>query len=65
MTTQLVQARMDWEAQIQALDDRFICFYTGAADARNSRPRRVDIADTSELGRAYTRGYDVTPARRP
>ena len=38
-------------------DARAIAFYTGAADARNGRPRRVDRADTSMIGDEYTRGY--------
>lgn len=39
-------------------DDRAIAYYTGRADARNGRPRRVDIADTSMIGDAYTRGFN-------
>jgi len=34
-------------------DDRFIAYYTGAADARNGRPRR-NIHDA-----IYNRGYDA------
>jgi hypothetical protein len=45
-------------------DNIAIARFTGAADARNSRPRRVDIADTSEIGAAYTRGYDAPDAWR-
>jgi hypothetical protein len=38
---------------------RAIAYYTGVIDARNGRPRRVDIADNSIIGDAYTRGYDT------
>jgi hypothetical protein len=33
----------------------------GIIDWRNGHPRRVDIADTSEIGQEYTRGYDTAP----
>jgi hypothetical protein len=39
-------------------DARAIAFYTGAADARNGRPRRVDRADRGLIGDLYNRGYD-------
>jgi len=48
----------------EAADERAIARYTGAADARNGRPRQVDIADTSDIGAAYTRGYDAPDAWR-
>jgi len=41
------------------LDRLAVAVFTGAADARNGRPRRVDIADTSPIGHAYTRGYNA------
>jgi hypothetical protein len=45
-------------------DDLAIAVHTGAADARNGRPRRVDHGDTSEIGAAYTRGYNTPDAWR-
>jgi len=44
------------------LDNIAVAVFTGAADARNGRPRRVDIADTSPIGQAYSRGYDAPDA---
>lgn len=43
---------------MDSYDVRAVAYYTGAADARHGRPRRVDLADTSLVGRLYTRGYD-------
>jgi len=43
-------------------DAQAIAHHTGAADARNGRPGRVDIADISPIGQAYTRGYDAPDA---
>jgi hypothetical protein len=43
-------------------DIRFIAYHTGKADARNRRPRRVDIADTSMIGERYNAGYGSDPA---
>jgi hypothetical protein len=45
-------------------DNRAIARFTGAADARNGRPRRVNHGDTSEIGAAYTRGYNAPDAWR-
>lgn len=40
-------------------DAQAIAYYTGAADARNRRPRRVDPADRSpNRGQPYHRGYN-------
>jgi hypothetical protein len=40
-------------------DKRAIAYYTGVIDARNDRPRRVDIAGDSLIARLYRRGYDT------
>ena len=45
-------------------DDLAIAFDTGAADARNGRPRRVDLGDTSPIGVRYHQGYDNPPEWR-
>ena len=45
-------------------DNLAIARFTGAADARNGRPRRVDLADRGPIGAAYHRGYDNPDAWR-
>lgn len=47
---------------MSAADDLAVAYVTGRVDAYWKRPAKVDLADSSDLGRAYLAGYgDADP----
>lgn len=45
-------------------DELSDAYHVGQIDARNRRPRRIDLADTTPLGVAYHHGYDTKETGR-
>ena len=45
-------------------DELSDAYHVGQIDARNSRPRRIDLADTTPLAAAYHHGYDTRATDR-